>query len=125
MKKLNAAQKKEFKSLIDELLERQGEVGDAFSRCMEAYNELAGEIEKYNEVVEEATQFRDGIVEEMENYVSERSEKWQEGEAAQTYEEWVSQWRDIDLEMLDIPEEPGEPEMNHADVLSDLPGEPG
>jgi uncharacterized coiled-coil DUF342 family protein len=124
MKKLNAAQKRELASLVQSMNEHQDSVDTAFIKCMEAYNELVGEIEQYNEAVDEATTFRDMIVEEMENYVSERSEKWQEGEAAQAYEEWASQWRDIDLEPLGIPEEPAEIEMNHPDVLADLPGEP-
>jgi hypothetical protein len=68
-------------------------------------------ITRYNEAVSELESLRDDIVAEMESYVGDRSEKWQEGDCATTYEEWKSEWEarcvrvgyDRALELPDTP----------------------
>ena len=69
------------------------------------------EVERCNFFIE---QFRDEIVSDMESYMYDRSEKWQEGEAGEAYQSWLSNWEDaslddeIDFEMpvLDEIDEP-------------------
>ena len=61
-------------------------------------------IENYNSVIREAKDLRDEIVAAVDDYTSERSEKWQESERAGEYESFKSQWEDLELEEVEIPD---------------------
>jgi uncharacterized protein YukE len=81
-------------------------------------------ITRYNEAVSELESLRDDIVAEMESYVGDRSEKWQEGDAGQAYEEWKSEWEGLDVSELDMIEALELPDTPHAAELEALPSEP-
>lgn len=91
-----------------------------------ALGELNTEIEKYNlaiseynEAAADADEFRDEIVARMEEYAESRSETME-----QTYPEWYNEWYEVDLDGLDYVDKIDEPEMEHADLLEQLPSEP-
>jgi hypothetical protein len=81
-------------------------------------------ITRYNEAVSELEGLRDDIVAEMESYAGDRSEKWQEGDAGQAYEEWKGEWENLDVSELDAVEALELPETPHAEELEALPSEP-
>ncbi len=65
--------------------------------------------------------FRDDIVSQMDEYMSDRSEKWQESAAGQNYEAWKSEWENAQIEPIEIemPEEIARPDIDLS-PLSDL-----
>jgi len=87
MQKLKAAQKKRRAELAAELTEK----ADAVQAAIAAYNETLGEAREF---VEEIT----GAIDE---YVGERSEKWQEGDKAQALESWKEEWEGLELEDIE------------------------
>lgn len=54
----------------------------------EAWDAIDEEQTAYNEVVVEANELKAEIIAEIDGYVEERSEKWQEGDKAQAYASW-------------------------------------
>jgi hypothetical protein len=85
---------------------------------------LAAAIDTYNQAVNNLDGLRDDVVAAMEEYAGDRSEKWQEGDAGQSYEEWKSEWENLDATELDKVEHIEVPEFNHAEALEALPSEP-
>lgn len=79
----------------------------------------------YNDVVQESNGFMSDIASEIDGYIDERSDKWREGEAAASYEEWKSGWEtELDEAALDEPEMIStEFDVYAADVLPDLEDE--
>jgi len=90
MKGLNKDQKAQLETVRSELDMR--------------FESLEQAIENYNSVIREAKDLRDEIVAAVDDYTSERSEKWQESERAGEYESFKSQWEDLELEEVEIPD---------------------
>lgn len=147
MKKLNATHLKERSALADAILAAKSDVEEAIgdgnsemARAVEAAKEailavgvaVAAKVNTYNEAVQAANDWRQARAEEMEAYQSERSEKWQEGDAGSAYQSWLDAWGeelveievDLDLDFEIEAPEIEEPDLDHADLLADLPEEP-
>ena len=90
-----------------------------------ACNEIEALAGRYNEIRQEAQDFIEGIHDEQEAYSSDRSDRWHEGDAGQTYGEWKDAWG-IDLEEVDItlPDGIEEVTLDAVEVLRDLPDQP-
>ena len=126
MKKLSKAHLKER----DEISARLRAEADKMEGAISRYNEMMAEsieavkdaISNYNAVVADANDFRTTITEEMDQYESDRSEKWPESDAGQMYSDWHSQWEQASFEEIEI-DEPAELEVPdyNADELDDLP----
>jgi uncharacterized protein YukE len=106
-------------------------LNDAADKVRDALVELNAEIEKanlaiseYNAAVADADEFSDEIVCRMEEYSEDLSEAWHEGGAGQAHREWYNEWYELDLERLDPIEAIDEPDMDHAELLEQLPSEP-
>ena len=68
--------------------------------------------------------FRDEIVSEMEQYASDRSERWQKSERGQRHEAWKQEWEGLDVTALDAIDTIDEPEMAHANELESIQSQP-
>jgi hypothetical protein len=107
-----------FRNLKGELEKAIGDynetVADAFKSVEEAKDAL-------NEAIKDGASLRDDIVAEMDEYVGERSEKWQESDAASEYEGWKSEWEGCELEEVEIekPEDIDMPDFNE-EALGDI-----
>lgn len=88
---------------------------DSLKECYDKYEEA---VDKLNESIQAARDFRDEVVQEMQDYFDERSEKWHETENGQSYEAWKSEWEGFELEEIDKSEIDGE-------SFGQLPEEPG
>ncbi len=101
------------------------EVSNYNSARATAWKPLEEAVAAYNAAVIDANAMMEGIAADQQSYIDERSEKWQEGDAGQVYQEWMQAWEGS-LEELDIdePDELEEPDMNAADALEELPDEP-
>lgn len=110
MKKLSKKQEAEFQSRLDDIQEKQEAVDKAhqgMQKTVEDYNE---EVRGYNELVQNLMDYRDELVADMQCYFDDRSERWQEGEAGQNYQSWMSDWETLEVEcMLEEAECPPDP----------------
>lgn len=124
MNKLTKAQEATKDDLVKRLNEAKAEVEKAFGVVVNYMdNELASAVAAYNDIVGEVEGFRDELVGDMENYYDERSEKWQEGDAGSSYQEWKGEWEGLDTTIVDDATVPDEPTMGHADELEQLSNE--
>jgi len=103
-------QHKDIERRLGEAWERlENAYGDFTSKVAEAYQEFEPETKAYNEVIVEANDFVEEVSGEIRGYIDERTEKWQESERGQAFEEWSSAWEDA-LDEVEI-EEPEFPEI--------------
>jgi hypothetical protein len=79
-------------------------------------NGLEGVLSDYNDAVGSANEWKQGVAQQIQDYMDERSEKWQEGEAAQRYQSWKEAF-DEDLPTADI-ERPEDLALEEPDELS-------
>jgi len=92
-------------------LELQGEF-------RERYNVMESAVENYNSIVRDILDLRNEIINEVDDYTAKRTEKWQESEQAQNYEDFKSRWEeDADLEEIEIPD------SATVDALDNLPND--
>ena len=85
--------------------------------------------------IEDAQEFAQEIIGAQDDYYDNRSEKWQEGDRGQAYDEWRTEWdqsteglRDYEWEIPDPDLEPPEPvEVEPVEVgdFEGAPSEPG
>jgi hypothetical protein len=83
------------------------EAVEAFNTAMEAqWEAVADALAHYNETVNQANEWLATVSSEIERYMSDRSEKWQDSERGQTYEQWKNDFESNDLEEveLDMPD---------------------
>lgn len=124
MKKLSKAQQEEKAKLLGELEDAFGDVENAISDLNEKVKEMWGDVEDrvsdYNAVVEKANEFIGTVAESMQEYADERSEKWQESDAASSFAEWQGQWEEQleDLELF-APDEIDSPEDEATAALKE------
>ena len=82
-----------------------------------AHTVLEKAIEDYNEKINDAKEFVEGVASDWRTEFDERSEGWQEGETGQVVEELISNWES--MEFFDAEAAPEDP----SDAVADLPGE--
>src|SRR5215469_7379384 len=115
MKKLSKAQAQEWSDLIKKVNEAKDDLDGAWGRVESAVEDANTEVTKYNDALGAAAAFRDEIVGEMDDYMSERSDKWQEGEAGEAYSAWKDEWEGLDLDEIADIDIPDQPEPAHGD----------
>jgi len=120
MKKLNKAQNTELQEWITKLGDAKQKMEDAYGELEEKHGILADAIGEYNGIVTDIGGWRDQLVGEMEDYQSERSDKWQEGDAGQQYESWIDEWRGLEFEEIEVPDLPEAPEVDHVELLDNV-----
>ena len=96
-------------------------------------NGLGPVIESYNESIADANEWRQGVAQSIQEYMDDRSEKWQEGEAAQRYAVWRDEFdhefsafdaeRPDDLEIAEPDEITYDNLDDVAEALGELPEE--
>lgn len=129
MKKLSKAQSTQLDTIADALVERY----DALDTAIGAYNAAMEEawtavdeaLGAYNETLSEARELRGDIVDQIQNHIDDKSEKWQDSDKGQAYESWRQQWEQIDLEEVEI-DKPDELELNADNpegLFADVPQE--
>jgi len=62
--------------------------------------------------LEEANAFCQDIASQLQDYYDDRSERWQEGDAGEQYQEWINTWggMEVDSEVFFEMPEPEEPD---------------
>jgi uncharacterized protein YukE len=121
--KLTKVQEATKDDLVKRLNSAKTDVIALYTEVTETIDRLNSEITAYNEVVGEIEGFRDELVGDMENYYDERSEKWQEGDAGSSYQDWKGQWEALSVDEVPEVDHPDEPQMDHADELEGVSNE--
>ena len=80
------------------------ELTDALNKLWE---DVADAINAFNEAGTELDEFRSEIADELEEQFSEKSEKWQESDRGNEFQEIIDGWR----EEFECAEEPDMPEL--------------
>lgn len=115
MKRLSKQQEKLFHELVAEVQKQEEAVHEAYLELDHACSEYNGAAEQMNELLRE-------VRDDIEQYINDRSLKWQDTDAAGQYRVWLEAWGD-EQELEDIEAE--EPVMApSAEQLAELPLEP-
>lgn len=125
MKSINKEDKKRLSEFITKLSVAKTKVENKHKELSSVVDSLNDLLQNYNEILDEVDSFREDLVRQMEEYYDERSERWQQGEAGESYSEWKDVYAGIDLSEVPEIETPELPEMEHTDYLDELPDEPG
>lgn len=126
MSKLTKSQQAERETIVTALREEGGKLEDAVRVFNEKLQTAKGELEAaqtaYNEKLSTARDFAEGVASTTQEYIDDKSEKWQEGEKGQAVAEWQQVWADISLDDVDLglPDELSEPEITHADDIENI-----
>lgn len=129
MKKLNKTHLKNRDAIYVDLQLAKSNLDDAViaynEKAAELYADAEDKLSEYNDVLERAREWRDEIVEEIDEYVSDRSDKWQESDAAQEIESWKSEFEGLELDELTMekPEDLEMPNEIDDEVLNNVPEE--
>lgn len=123
MKKISKADAAKLEEIVADLNSKKTEIETAVEEANSKIGAANEAIASYNESVAEAEALRDEVVAAIEEYTSERSEKWQEGDAAASYQEWSGEWENVDFSELDPIEEIEAPDASIGEELEALPQE--
>lgn len=127
MKKLTKEEAAQRGKLVEDLRAASAKVEDEIAAFNAKREELAkpmnDAIAAFNKIAEDAEGFVSDIVSSMDDYASEKSDKWQESDTGQAFEEWKSAWEGIACEAFDdVSIE--EVEMPDTDMIDDLENAP-
>lgn len=76
---------------------------DAFNEVVEQHRGVVEEaVGEYNEKVDNLRAIYEDIHSEADSYMGERSDRWQESDAGQSYQEWIDQLSDPSIEPIEI-----------------------
>lgn len=132
MKKLTKEQVLNKAALIEALANVRADLEQAVTEFNEQIlarfnDDVQGELDKLNAVLQRIKTFAEEVANDIDDYVNERSEKWQEGDQGQKYEAWKDAWRDFDADEVTLhpPEELEMPDCPDPDELEALPDKPG
>ena len=97
------------------------------SARLSAWSSIEAAQNAYNDELEFAREWLALRMEEIEDFVQGKSEKWAEGERAASVEAFKSEFESVDLEEIQIPQ-PDDLTLDefadHADLLEQLPDSP-
>lgn len=128
MKKLSKTQLKDKAKHSTDVFDAHAALEAAINKFNETIEAAKADVEtavtEYNEKLSAARDFCGEIVSEMDSYEGERSDKWQESDAASSFQEWKGEWENIELEDFE-PEFPDAMEVpdNPQEALDCLPDE--
>jgi predicted nuclease with TOPRIM domain len=125
--KMTKAQLKERDGFSKGLNDAAEQVKEKVEAANAALAELRTAVEEYDAKLESAKEFVDAIATEAQDAYDEKSEKWQEGEKGDAVSSWIDELQSADIPdalEITIPEDIGEPTMDHADTLDGLSEEP-
>lgn len=74
--------------------------------------QLLDAIIAYNAALQALNEFRAQVVDDIETFINDKSEKWQEGDAGQAHQAWRDAWEESCGDELDdtVPEYPEAPD---------------
>jgi len=120
MKNLSNEQKQEIENFVAELNTLSDEIDTEQDNARESTAKLNEKVQRYNNVVKNARDFRDGVVQKMKDYSNDQPDNWQESEG-ETYQEWIDAWEEAELIKIELMELPEVEDRDHSGTLEGLP----
>ena len=119
MKKVGKEQREQEVSLTRQLATAKAKAADIVARYNEVFDDLVNISEELKDhliesnkgVIKELEELRLKVYGEIEDYIDERSDKWQESEKAEDYRNWQEKWEN-EIGALEMPE-------NHKELDAD------
>jgi len=106
VKKLTKDQMQRKRDLMNrarELEERREQVEDRIRVAQDIVEETLVFTADYNSLREDIQDLANEVVEGIEGYIGDRSEKWQESDRASAYESWKDEWQEAtNLEQVEL-----------------------
>lgn len=106
MKILSMAQIEKRREVVEGLrsaVESVNEAIEEFNEAAEkAFGAVASSVSEYNEALRAAVDFVEEVTSDAKCYFDERSEAWQEGEVGRQYQDWISEWENLNLEEMEV-----------------------
>lgn len=132
MKQIPKDARTRIENAMTELLAEAETVADLIEKSNIQISKIRENIgegqQKYNDKIAEIKDIYQELASQAQNYYDERSEKWQESDAGNVYEEWIDALGSPEIEELEI-ELPDEiEEQDFPDFTDDSwlpPTEPG
>lgn len=131
MKALIKAQKTERDALLSILRDRMTDLQDDVATFNDGVAALLANlqvgVDNYNEASDSVKGWLESVRESIQEYVDDRSEKWQESDKAQEYQDWLEAYA-VDLEDFNLPDiEPVSLDdlEDYAETIEQLPEEVG
>lgn len=126
MDKVTTQKKQEVLSRLQNAFDDLQEAVDIFNSVVNVgWTNLQIPINNYNEAISEANEWQSGIATEIQDYIDEKSEKWQEGEKGQAYASWKEQYEEeLETVELEKPDEVTFDNDNPSELLDQKPDEP-
>jgi DNA repair exonuclease SbcCD ATPase subunit len=78
-----------------------GRLTDASAAIEAAASELNEAIGKFNEALDDARALRDEVAGDIQDYIDDKSERWQEGDTGREWSAWKDAIEGIDLDDVD------------------------
>lgn len=133
MKSLTSFQAEQLSDLQEKLQSASERVESAITDFNTSMSELWNDsvlesLNDYNTVVEQAREFVEERHDQMQSQYEDRSEKWQQSEKGEAFQEWLNEWEEAQSELEDIdlamPVEVDTPDFSAVDAMDELSMEP-
>lgn len=118
MKHVKRAHEAQIEPIVDRLRDASDEIERARIAANAAISAMNEKIEAYNEVLGDARDLKEEIVGTMNDYESERSDKWRESTKGAAFLDWVAGWNDLDFDDVPLVDDVPETDTPHADALA-------
>lgn len=120
MDKLKSADIKRRDELAGRLRDSEEVLKAEHAEMTTAIEKFNAALDQHNEIINEASGWRDDLVSAIDEYVGDKSDKWQEGDKAASIGEWKSELEGMDFGEVEHVECPDLPDMLHADTLDEM-----
>lgn len=101
MKKLSKDELKIKSDLENDFHQKSKVINELWGAYEDAVNALNEAIADLNGTVTDMNTFKDEIVQQMDDYFDEKSEKWQEGDTGSAYSEWKGEWEQLSIDQME------------------------
>lgn len=109
--------------IVDELNGAVADIDSEFEKVEAAVQAFNQKVDAYNGVLQKARDWQSDVVQQIDDYMGEKSEKWLDGDAGQAYQSWRDDIENETLDDIDQMEVPEKPEPDHVGIIENFPGE--
>lgn len=123
--KATLQQKQEVCTKLNEAFDSLQEEVEAFNNIMlERWTKVSVAIDVYNAAISDANEWQSVVASEIQDFIGDKSEKWQEGEKGQAYASWKEQYEEeLETVELEKPDEVVFDNDNPSELLDQKPDE--